>query len=110
MPCEFYDLEWCGKRLHTKPADPTSFNLNKDHKPSVPVHACLGDDNKIWCEVFRGQGQSGGFFILRDFDDTLIVARASDNITFLAGLNFFAGIVSNSRYSADIFEHNEDDE
>ncbi len=110
MSCEYYDLEWCGKRLQTKPANPATFNLDDELKPPMPIHSCLGDDNKIWCEVYRAQGQSGGFFILRDFDDVLMVAKAHDNIAFLAGLNFFAGIVSNSRYGADIFEHNEDED
>ncbi len=108
MSCEYYDLEWCGTRLHTKVADATSFNLNDDLKPAGPIHSCLGDDNKIWCAVYREQ--SGGMFIIRDFDHVLLVARAKNNMTFLAGLNYFAGIVSNSRYGADIFEHNDDED
>ncbi len=110
MACEYYSLEWCGKRLHTKPIKESTLNFSKDLVPAAPwqIHSCLGDDNKIWCEVYRAHGHSGGIFIVRDFDDALIVAQASDNMSFLRGLDFFAGIVSNSRYGADIFENADD--
>ncbi len=112
MSCEYYKLEWCGKRLHTTSTTANSFDLDSDLKPKAPfaIHSCLGDDNKIWCTVYRAQGMGGGIFIMRDFDEVLIIAKAQDNMTFLSGLEFFAGIVSNSRYGADIFEHVDDDE
>ncbi len=112
MPCEFYSLTWCGKHLHTKPINESDINFSKALTPAAPlqIHSCLGDDNKLWCEVYRAPGQSGGVFIMRDFDDALIVAKADDNMSFLRGLDFFAQIVSNSRYGADIFENADDED
>ncbi len=112
MPCEYYNIEWSGKCLDTTPIMASAFALNEDLTPAAPmeIHSCLGDDNKIWCEVYRVQGQSGGIFIVRDFDDTLIIAKADDNMSFLKSLDFFAKIVSNTRYAADIFENADDEE
>ncbi len=79
----------------------------EDGTPPAPweVHSNLGDDNKIWCQVYRIKGEPGGFFVLRDFDETLFVAHAKGNLGFVFALNTFSKIVSNYRYAIDIFEN-----
>ncbi len=107
MPCEFYELEWNGTSLQSTSIAKDSLKLDDNLTPAKPmtVHSCLGDDNKLWCEVYRAHKQSGGMFLVRDFDEVLMVANTNNNMSFLHGLDFFAKIVSNSRYAADIFEN-----
>lgn len=110
MSCEYYDLKWDSKRLRLEEAEKKP-HLDEEMRPDAPcqTHSCLGDDNKIWCEVFRTPGKPGGIFVLRDFDESLLVATAATNMDFVQGLDHFARLTSNIRYAADIFEHNDDD-
>lgn len=110
MSCEYYTLKWDEKKLRLEEAKDKPA-LDSDLRPIAPwqIHSCFGDDNKLWCEVFRTPGQSGGIFVLRDFDETLLIASAATNLDFVQGVDHFARITSNARYAADIFEHNDDD-
>ncbi len=108
---EFYQLEWTGKRLEQNKTDKPCVHCEDCGTPSPPwqVHSCLGDDGKIWCEVYRDPKQSGGVFVMRDFDEVLFVAYASTNMAFLQGISAYGEMVSHVRYAADIFEAGDDD-
>ncbi len=108
MPCEYYEVDWLKTELHMMPRpELIQSMLDEENAPLAPwaVHSCLGDDNKIWCQVYRAPDKSGGFFCIKDFTETLLVAYASSNMAFLQALQHFSHMVSNSRYAADIFEN-----
>ncbi len=111
MSFEFYQLEWTGKRLEQNLIDKASINFDDSGTPTPPwqVHSCLGDDSKIWCEVYRDPKQAGGVFVMRDFDDVLFVAHARSNMAFAQALGKYGEIVSHARYAADIFEAGDDE-
>lgn len=111
MSCEYYTLEWDGKKLRMEEGRDAPLALDAEGRPAAPweTHSCLGDDNKVWCEVFRAPGIPGGVFVLRDFDEALLAAEARTNMGFLQGLDHFSRLVSNARYAADIFEHSDDE-
>ncbi len=108
---EFYKIEWKGKQLEQELTEKPCVNCNDDGVPTPPwqVHSCLGDDSKIWCEVYRSPKKKGGVFVMRDFDDVLFVAYASTNMAFVQALNVYSEIVSQARYAADIFEAGDDE-
>ncbi len=111
MHFEFYKLEWTGKRLEQILTEKSSIQCDDSGVPTPPwqVHSCLGDDSKIWCEVYRAPSQSGGVFVLRDFDDVLFVAHATSNMAFAQALSAYSEMVSHARYAADIFEAGDDE-
>ncbi len=111
MSFETYKIEWTGKRLEQVPTDKCCVNCAADGTPTAPwqVHSCLGDDSKVWCEVYRDPKQTGGVFVLRDFDDILFVAYASTNMAFVQALSKYGEMVSHARYAADIFEASDDE-
>ena len=108
MSCEYYAAHWDGKKLRLEEVEEAF--LDAEGRPPAPwqVHSCLGDDNKIWCEVYRAPGECGGAFVLRDFDEVLLGVRTDRNLDFIQTLDHFARITSQARYAADIFEHNDD--
>ncbi len=112
MLCEYYTLHWDGTTLHMMQDNSVQGVLDAEqpNSPTAPwaVHSCLGDDNKIWCEVYRAPEKSGGIFCVKDFNDTLIIAHAPTNMAFVHGMHSFANMVSTSRYAADIFENADD--
>lgn len=117
MPFECYTLEYDGKRLRFAPASlenmpcqPVTTGERTDVTLKSPweFHSSLGDDNRIWCEAYRVSNQPGGFFIVRDFDEVLLLARAETHLAFLQGLSRFARLTTYTRYAADIFEHDEE--
>ncbi len=111
MPYECYTLEWTGKRLEQMPTEKVCQYCDASGKPTAPwqVHSCLGDDSKVWCEVYRDPKQKGGIFVMRDFDDVLFVAYANTNMAFVQALSAYAEMVSHARYAADIFEASDDE-
>ena len=118
MSYECYILEHDGKRLRFEAgkADRMPCPLPaKDaaaFEPGAPweTHARLGDDNRLWCEAFRAPGRPGGLFVLRDFDEILMVAAAETHLAFVSGLSRFARMTTYARYAADIFEHADDED
>ncbi len=111
MSMEFYNITWTGKRLERTPTDALSVPCSSTGAPTSPweVHSCLGDDSKVWCEVYRNTKENGGIFVLRDFDDVLFVAHAASNMAFVQALSEFAQMVSHPRYASDIFENADED-
>ncbi len=108
---EFYDLVWTGKRLERNISENSTITFGDTGIPTTPwrVHSCLGDDNKVWCEVYRSPQHCGGIFVMRDFDEVLFMAHAQNNMAFVQALSEFAQIVSHPRYASDIFENADDD-
>ncbi len=111
MSFECYKIEWTGKRLEQVLTEKPCVNCDDSGIPTAPwqVHSCLGDDSKVWCEVYRDPKQKGGIFVMRDFDDTLFVSYASTNMAFVQALSAYGEMVSHARYAADIFEAGDDD-
>ena len=68
----------------------------------------LGDPELLSCSVFRPRMGSGGVFVIRDGDGALFSVEAGDNLTFAAVMGYFAKLVANCRYAADIFENLDD--
>ncbi len=111
MKTEFYNLIWTGKRLDRTLSESPSISYSDTGIPTSPwqVHSCLGDDSKVWCEVYRSTQENGGVFVLRDFDEVLFVAHAATNMAFVQALSEFAQMVSHPRYASDIFENADED-
>ncbi len=111
MHSEFYTISWTGKRLERILSESATISCSQNGIPISPweVHSCLGDDSKVWCEVYRNKQEKGGVFVLRDFDEVLFVAHAASNMAFVQALSEFAQMVSHPRYASDIFENADED-
>ncbi len=110
MLCEYYSIKWDSTVLRMEEDNTVKTLLNTENTPLNPwsIHSCLGDDNKVWCEVYRSAEKNGAIFCLKDFNETILVAHARTNLAFIHALQYFANIVSTSRYAADIFENMDD--
>ncbi len=107
MAVQYFLLGISDGKLNFSQVESPSVNCADDGTPPEPwaVHSSLGDDNKIWCQIYRIKGEPGGFFVLRDFDEVLFAAHAKGNLDFVFGVETFAKMVSNYRYAMDIFEN-----
>ncbi len=112
MSLEFYNLVWTGKRLEKSLSDKAHIQCSDKGTPPSPweVHTCIGDDGRLWCEVFRIPGRKGGFFVVRDFEELLLVAHAETNMAFAQVFSEFAQMVSHPRYAQDIFDNADDED
>ena len=117
MPCETYLAKFDGQRLRLEKcrAEQLPCALPMAENAYIPgnpwlTHSRLGDDERVWCEVYRASGQAGGLFVLRDFDEVLLLALAETNLDFIETLGHFSHLTTYPRYAADIFEHSDEDD
>ncbi len=107
MAVQYFLLGISDDKLSFSQIEVPFVTCDDDGTPPEPwaVHSSLGDDNKVWCQVYRIKGEPGGLFVLRDFDEVLFVAHARGNLGFVFGVDTFSKMVSNYRYAMDIFEN-----
>ena len=71
-----------------------------------PAPVCrLGDPALLCCSVFRDNSCGGGVFVVRDQDEVLFSCLAADNLTYAIAMAYFARMVADCRYGADIYEN-----
>ncbi len=66
----------------------------------------LGDPELLACHVYRKTDVPGGLFVMQA-QSPLFIAHTDSNLVFSLACGYFAKIVENTRYAADIWEEME---